>query len=303
MADTWYPDLVRVFYCNLKISDGTLYSIVKEVDIKLTEVVWTDITGLKLGGERCYRGTNGFDKFSMYQDNYSSYKTGGMRKDDRLAVFTISWILMPRGSNHAQATIEDLFLLKALKENIQVDCLVAILDNMLKVTRLELAKLPYCVFISKILIHFGVDYIGESSESYNKTSMISQSALHMMQMQYTPEGWVFKSEVVDVEGETEQSSTIPYRARSEFKRTMLRETRNDVLELKERMSFQDQWMDGENEEVSNEEESTPDVSVGMSEDKSDEEVIADESNGLLKGLRTIGEGILVVGLYCYMPIF
>ncbi|WVY95498.1 hypothetical protein V8G54_034586 [Vigna mungo] len=91
---------------------------------------------------------------------------------------------------------------------------------MLKVTRLKSAKLPYCVFISKILIHFGVDCIGESSESYNRTNMISQSALHMMQMQHTPEGWVFKSEAADVEGEAEQSFAIPYRAQFEFERTM-----------------------------------------------------------------------------------
>lgn len=134
-------------------------------------------------------GIEGFHKFSIYQDtlrnpydcqNYSSYKTGGMKKDHRLGVFLISWILMPRGSNHAQTTTEDLYLLKALKENIQVDWPTSILDNMLKVTRLEFAKLPYCVFISKILIHYGVDFIGESSESYNRTSMINQSALHMM---------------------------------------------------------------------------------------------------------------------------
>lgn len=125
-----------------------------------------------------------------------------MKKDDRLVVFIILWILMPRGSNHAQATTEDLYLLKALKEDIQVDWLATIFDNMLKVTRLEFAKLPYCVFISKILIHFGVDCIGESSESYNRTRMINQSVLHMMQMQETPNGWVFKNEAAEDDNET-----------------------------------------------------------------------------------------------------
>ncbi|KOM40693.1 hypothetical protein LR48_Vigan04g089100 [Vigna angularis] len=45
MADPWYPDLVKVFYCNLKISDGTLCSRVKGIDIKLTKEVWTNIAG------------------------------------------------------------------------------------------------------------------------------------------------------------------------------------------------------------------------------------------------------------------
>lgn len=130
-------------------------------------------------------------KFSIFKDSlrnpddgqdYSTYKTEGMKKDDRLAVFAISWILMPRGGNHAQATTEDLYLLKTLKENIQVDWPAAVTDNMLKVIRLESAKFPYCVFISKILVNFGVDCIGESSESYNRTSLIDKSTLHMMQM-------------------------------------------------------------------------------------------------------------------------
>ncbi|KOM43326.1 hypothetical protein LR48_Vigan05g093000 [Vigna angularis] len=155
-----------------------------------------------------------------------------MMKDDRLEIFVISWILMPKGSNHTQATTEDLYLLKAFKENIQVNWPAAISDNMLKVTRLESAKLSYCVFISKILIHFGVDYIDESK------------------------GWRFMDEVTEDGDEVGQSSSIPYRARSKFERTLLREikslkimyqeTRNDVLEIKEYLKLNN--TDEENDE-------------------------------------------------------
>ncbi|WVY89820.1 hypothetical protein V8G54_035334 [Vigna mungo] len=72
-----------------------------------------------------------------------------MKKDDCLCSFIISWILLLRGSNHAQATTEDLCLVHALKENVQTDWAAAIFENMLKVTRLESASLPYSVFISK----------------------------------------------------------------------------------------------------------------------------------------------------------
>lgn len=44
LVEPLYPDLVRVFYFNLKISEGTLCSRVKGVDIKLTEDVWYSIT-------------------------------------------------------------------------------------------------------------------------------------------------------------------------------------------------------------------------------------------------------------------
>lgn len=139
MAAPWYLELVKVLYYNLRIENDTLCSRVKGFDIKVTDDVWTEIAGLKLEGERCHLGIEGFHKFSIYQDtlrnlddcqDYSSYKTGGMKKD-------ISWILMPRRSNHAQATTEELYLLKALKKNIQVDWPTTISDNMLKVTRLE----------------------------------------------------------------------------------------------------------------------------------------------------------------------
>ncbi|KOM57741.1 hypothetical protein LR48_Vigan11g077400 [Vigna angularis] len=141
MTNPWYLELVRVFYSNLKISDGTLCSRVKGVDIKLTNEVWTDIAGFRLEGQKCHLGMEGFHKFTIYQDSlrnidevrdYSHYKTGGMKKDDKLFVFVISWILMSRGSNHAQATTEDLYLLKAIKENIQVDWPAAISENTLK---------------------------------------------------------------------------------------------------------------------------------------------------------------------------
>lgn len=69
MADPWYPDLVKVFYCNLKIVDDTLCSRVKGVDIKLTDDVWTKLAGLKLGGEKCHLGIEGFHKFTEYQNS------------------------------------------------------------------------------------------------------------------------------------------------------------------------------------------------------------------------------------------
>lgn len=189
MADPWYPKLVRVYYSNLKIRDETLCSRVKGVHIKLTNEVWTKITCLRLGGEKCHLGVEGFHKFTVYQyclrnpdqiREYSHYDTGSMKKDDRLYAFITLWILMPRGSNHTQATIEDLCLLYALKENIQTDWPAAISENMLKVTRLESAMLPYYVFISKVLIQFGVECVSESYESYGKSNVIDKSSLNHM---------------------------------------------------------------------------------------------------------------------------
>ncbi|KOM47885.1 hypothetical protein LR48_Vigan07g158900 [Vigna angularis] len=205
-----------------------------------------------------------FHKFSVYHNSfrnpedvrdYSHYKTGRMKKDDRHAVFVISWILIPRGSNHAQATTEDLYLLKAFKENIQVNWPATISDNMLKVTRLESAMLPYCVFISKILIHFGVDFVDKSKEE-----------------------------------EVEGSSSIPYRAKSKFERTILKEmkslkimcekTRDDIAEIKEHLNLGNQNEKIATEEESGGEGSTLEVSSKkeLQEEESMDEDVVDECN-------------------------
>ncbi|KOM49586.1 hypothetical protein LR48_Vigan08g041300 [Vigna angularis] len=50
---------------------------------------------------------------------------------------------LDRGSNHAKLTTKDICLIHALKENIQTNWLAAISDNMIKVTRMDVASLPY----------------------------------------------------------------------------------------------------------------------------------------------------------------
>ncbi|KOM52140.1 hypothetical protein LR48_Vigan09g079900 [Vigna angularis] len=160
---------------------------------------------------------------------------------------------------------------------------------MLKVTRLESAKLSYYGFISKILIHFGVECIDESSESYNRTSLINKAALHKMGMQHTPEGWRFTDEVTKDDDEAGQSSSITYKARSEFERTLLREikslkimcqeTINDVLEIKEHLKLNNTNEDND-EDQSGEEGSKPDDSDGM---EKDENVVEESNSDMLLG--------------------
>ncbi|KOM55259.1 hypothetical protein LR48_Vigan10g115100 [Vigna angularis] len=45
-----YPDLVQVFYHNLKVVDGVICSRVKGVDIKIDDEIWLSFTSLKAEG-------------------------------------------------------------------------------------------------------------------------------------------------------------------------------------------------------------------------------------------------------------
>ncbi|KOM47335.1 hypothetical protein LR48_Vigan07g103900 [Vigna angularis] len=46
----WYPDLVEVFYTNLRVVNGVIHSRVKGVNITIDDNVWSHIVGLKAEG-------------------------------------------------------------------------------------------------------------------------------------------------------------------------------------------------------------------------------------------------------------
>jgi len=45
-----YPDLVKVFYANLKFSNGILKTSVKSVEMEITGQTWKDVAGLRQRG-------------------------------------------------------------------------------------------------------------------------------------------------------------------------------------------------------------------------------------------------------------
>lgn len=67
MSRDWYPDLVRLFYANLKVINGTLCFRVKGVDIRLDEDVWTSIAGICLGGYKSHLGMPRVNKLTIYK--------------------------------------------------------------------------------------------------------------------------------------------------------------------------------------------------------------------------------------------
>jgi len=66
-----YPDLIQVFYTNLKFEGNNIVSHVKGVDMEITHEVWAAVTGLKYDGLRINIGNIGveedFNKIQYYQ--------------------------------------------------------------------------------------------------------------------------------------------------------------------------------------------------------------------------------------------
>ena len=71
MKGNIYPDLIRVFYTNLKFEGNNLVSHVKGVDMENTHDVWAAVTGLKYVGLRINKENIGvvenFNKIQYYK--------------------------------------------------------------------------------------------------------------------------------------------------------------------------------------------------------------------------------------------
>ena len=115
MKGNIYPNLIRVFYTNLKFIDNNLVSHVKGVDMEITHEVWTAVTGLKYVGLRINKGNIGvvedFNKIQYYrsclknpQAQVRTCSIGGLKLNERLLALIVTWILTPRGSNHSYLT-------------------------------------------------------------------------------------------------------------------------------------------------------------------------------------------------------
>jgi len=121
MSGDIYPDLVRVFYTNFQIIGDNICSHMKGVDMEITHEVWTAITGLKHGRLRINKGNIGVvEEFKMHfykrclknpQSRLRNFFVGGLKLNERLIAFIISWMLTPRGSNHSMLTEENLALI------------------------------------------------------------------------------------------------------------------------------------------------------------------------------------------------
>jgi len=127
-----YPDLVKVFYTNLLFYGDSLVSHVKGVDMVTISDVWSAVTDLKSYGLRTNRGNLGvvedFNKNQFYKgclknphSKVRNFSVGGLKLDERLVTFIVSWILTPRGSNRSTLSEEDLLLIYCIMNKVKIN--------------------------------------------------------------------------------------------------------------------------------------------------------------------------------------
>ena len=121
----YYLELVKVFYCNLKIQDGIISSEVHGISMIIDQSLFFSLTKLPSQGAP-FKGTIADD----WKFDYSSHDArrmvcndqaemtgrllvGSLTFDNRIMHYIIVRILLPRSSNLAQASEEDLILMWA----------------------------------------------------------------------------------------------------------------------------------------------------------------------------------------------
>ncbi|KAF1894376.1 hypothetical protein Lal_00027135 [Lupinus albus] len=86
--------------------------------------------------------------------------------EDRLINYFLSYVILPKFSNHSQISDIELQLMYAINFNIKINWAKMIMYQMWHV-RGSQSPLPYAIFITKILVHFGVPLEGEIKVALN----------------------------------------------------------------------------------------------------------------------------------------
>ncbi|KAF1879756.1 hypothetical protein Lal_00039700 [Lupinus albus] len=185
-ANDIYPELVRVFYCNMNFRKNLMTSHVKGKDIVLDMKTFSsifcdipmigDITGFGL--EEIERRKQ--QSLSETVKNKDILYAGYLTLEDRLIHYFLSYVILPKFSNHSQISEIELQLMYAIKFNIKINWTKMIMNQMWHV-RGSQSPLPYAIFITKILEHFGVSLDGETKVALNlRESKVDIEVVHKM---------------------------------------------------------------------------------------------------------------------------
>ncbi|KOM43124.1 hypothetical protein LR48_Vigan05g072800 [Vigna angularis] len=187
-----YPDLIRVFYFNLRYRDGIISTKVKGVLIILDDDVWTNVAQLTIWDDavKVHLGLQDFNRLMTFQSflrhpeqqtNQRQLLVGGFKVEERMIHYLIIWILCPRATNHAQCSEQDLLLLYGILNHIHIDWAALIADTMVKAKKSHSYQFPYALLISRILEYKGVNVEGELVQAIQVVgSEIRDTTFHQM---------------------------------------------------------------------------------------------------------------------------
>nr|KYP56404.1 hypothetical protein KK1_002641 [Cajanus cajan] len=216
-----YPDLVRVFYSNLEIRNGLIYGEVKKIPIVINQSLFFDLSKLSNQGtlfegtiidawKEDYSHPNARKMICVDDADMSGRLLAGFVKFDyRIMHYIIIRVLLPRTTNLAQATKEDLILIWALITGQEFSWAHLIRNHMNKALQAN-APLPYLHFITTILEHFNVPLDNEAWVPIKRSFEIGAIAVASFGYKKTLDNtWVPKQDFQDVDLDDRTPSPPP----------------------------------------------------------------------------------------------
>jgi len=126
------------------------------------------------------------------QAKVKGFSVGGMKLNERIIAFIVSWMLTPRGSNHSVLTEKDLVLIYCIMKKIKVNWIHIFKQHMQKSTRLSDYHYPYAILISKFLYYFEINLEEELSEVVKPSHEVNNGSLRKMGFTKSGSKWVSK---------------------------------------------------------------------------------------------------------------
>ncbi|KAF1866382.1 hypothetical protein Lal_00024392 [Lupinus albus] len=112
--------------------------------------------------------------------NMNILSAGYLTLENRLIHYFLTYVILPKFSNHSQISDIELQLMYVIKFNIKINWTKMIMQQMWHV-RGSQSPLPYAIFITKILEHFGVPLEGETKVALNlRESKVDIEVVHKM---------------------------------------------------------------------------------------------------------------------------
>jgi len=242
----YYPELVRVFYSNLQITEeGVILSEVKHAKIRMDIDMFYRITQLGTQGV-CFEG----NIVQEWRDDYSSHNAkmmicrdnvniggrilaGQMRVETRILHYILCRCLEPRSTNLAQATEEDIILMWAMLTGRQLNWGHLIRYRMKKALK-DHAPLPYANHITDIFIKFNVPLDDEPFEEINwRTGPIGAEVIHSFGFVKNQNGeWIHKRDMQDAPIHDDRTPSPPPQPTQDASAAMLNDIIHEIRDLR-----------------------------------------------------------------------
>ncbi|KAF1892851.1 hypothetical protein Lal_00035495 [Lupinus albus] len=117
-----YPELVRVFYCNMNFRKNLMTSHVKGKDIVLDTKTFSSICcDIPMQGDIIGFGLRKQQGYGETVKNRDILYVGYLKLEERLLRYFLSYVILPKFSNHLQISDIELQLMYAIKYNIKIN--------------------------------------------------------------------------------------------------------------------------------------------------------------------------------------